>query len=64
MTKTTAKVELLIEFVKKHIILYDLADEDYKNIMKKDKIRHEIGLELKESGKYIDLAKKSLVFIQ
>ena len=25
------KVELLIELVKKHKILYDLADEDYKN---------------------------------
>ena len=45
--KTKAKVELLIELVKKHKILYDLADEDYKNIRKKDKIWDEIGLELK-----------------
>ena len=60
--KTMTKVVLLIELVKKHKILYDLADEDYKNIRKKDKIWDEIRLELKESGKHIDLAKKKFSF--
>ncbi|XP_062135696.1 uncharacterized protein LOC133845288 isoform X2 [Drosophila sulfurigaster albostrigata] len=45
-----AKVELLIKLVKKHKMLYDMEDEDYKNTKKKDKIWNEIGLELEESG--------------
>jgi len=53
---TMAKVELLIELVKTHKILYDLADEDYKNIRKIDKIWDEIGLELEKSGNYIALS--------
>ncbi|XP_060653290.1 uncharacterized protein LOC132789347 [Drosophila nasuta] len=55
-----AKVELLIELVKKHKILYDLEDEDYKNIRKKDRIWNEIGLELEESGDEIKKKWKNL----
>ncbi|XP_034476068.1 transcription factor Adf-1-like [Drosophila innubila] len=55
-----AKVELLIELVKRHKILYDLADEDYKNIRKKDKIWDEIGLELEESGDEVKKKWKNL----
>ncbi|XP_034104039.1 uncharacterized protein LOC117567879 [Drosophila albomicans] len=55
-----AKVELLIKLVKKHKILYDMEDEDYKNTRKKDKIWNEIGLELEESGDEIKKKWKNL----
>lgn len=42
--------EMLIEFVKKYPILYDLSHEDYKNIRKKDKLWDEIGQEIHTTG--------------
>ena len=47
-----AFTEKLIELVKIYPILYDLSHEDYKNV-KKDKAREQIGVELKESGKWV-----------
>jgi hypothetical protein len=45
-------MEKLIEFVKIYPILYDLSHEDYKNVRKKDNVWEQIGVELKESGKW------------
>lgn len=47
-----AFTEKLIELVKIYPILYDLSHEDYKNVRKKDKAWEQIGVELKESGKW------------
>jgi len=47
-----AFTEKLIELVKMYPILYDLWHEDYKNVRKKDKAWEQIGVELKESGKW------------
>ena len=44
--------EKLIELVKIYPILYDLSHKDYKNVRKKDKVWEQIGVELKESGKW------------
>lgn len=46
------KTEQLIELVRNHRILYDLAHEDYRNIRKKDNIWDQIGTELGETGKF------------
>ena len=46
-----AFTEKLIELVKIYPILYDLSHEDYKNV-RKDKVWEQIGVELKESGKW------------
>jgi len=48
----TAFTEKLIEFVKIYPILYDSSHENYKNVRKKDKVWEQIGVELKESGKW------------
>ena len=45
-----AFTEKLIELVKIYPVLYDLSHEDYKNV--KDKAWEQIGVELKESGKW------------
>ena len=45
-----AFTEKWIELVKIYPILYDLSHEDYKNV--KDKAWEQIGVELKESGKW------------
>jgi len=50
-----AFMEKLIELVKIYPILYDLSHEDYKNVKKKDKAWEQIGVELKESGKWFCL---------
>ena len=42
--------ELLIEFVQKHEILYDLKDPEFKNTMKKDLLWREVGKALKKEG--------------
>ena len=47
-----AFTEKLTELVKIYPILYDLPHEDYKNVRKKDKAWEQIGVELKESGKW------------
>ena len=61
-----AFTEKLIELVKIYPILYDLSHEDYKNVRKKDKAWEQIGVELKESGKWfrcIYLALKKSSFL-
>ena len=47
-----ALTEKLIELAKIYPILYDLSHEDYKNVMKKGKAWEQIGVALKESGKW------------
>jgi hypothetical protein len=44
--------ELLLECVRKHPMLYDMSNEDYRNVRKKDQLRDEIGKELHVPGKY------------
>jgi hypothetical protein len=46
------ETELLIETVKKHPMLYDIRNEDYRNVRKKDQLWDEIGKELHVHGKY------------
>ena len=48
-----ALTEKLIELVKIYPILYDLTHEDYRNVRKKKKVWQQIGVELKESGKWV-----------
>lgn len=45
--------ELLIEFVQKHVILYDLKDPEFKNTMKKDLLWNEAGKTLKKEGEFL-----------
>jgi hypothetical protein len=44
--------ELLVECVRKHPTLYDMSNEDYRNVRKKDQLWDEIGKELHVPGKY------------
>ena len=48
-----AFTEKLIELVKIYPILYNLSHEHYKNVRKKDKAWEQIGVQLKESGKWV-----------
>lgn len=45
--------ELLIEFVQRHSILYDLKDTEFKNNVKKDLIWNEAGKFLNREGEFI-----------
>lgn len=55
--------EELIAEVKKHTILYDLANNEYKNIRKKDKVWSSIALQLGiNSGKYTQLKQNFKIY--
>jgi hypothetical protein len=47
---TMSETEHLIELVKLHPVLFDLANKDYKDVRRKDKIWAEIGAELEQEG--------------
>lgn len=45
------KTEMLIALVQDYKELYDMSDNNYSNVLRRDNIWSEIGKELKESGK-------------
>lgn len=48
---TSPEVEKLTHLVQANPVLYNILDENYKNISLRDNIWKEISLEIEESGK-------------
>lgn len=55
------KTEMLIVLVQEYKELYDMSDNNYSNVLRRDNIWSEIGKELKESGKYRNFNKSTKV---